>query len=71
MFSEVSEYFRKHPVYNSITHLSLGIGIGAILTYPYFTDHPVRWGAVFLIVGLFGHIFPMMGGSAPKAKKRR
>lgn len=36
----------------SIPVFIMGIGLGALLTYPIFGSHPVKWGIAFIIVGL-------------------
>ena len=50
-------YFGKHVEYNSAVNILLGIGIGALLTYPIAGAHPVRFGLVFLILGILGHVW--------------
>ncbi len=51
----IQTYFGKHPQYNSVTHVLVGIGVGFLLAYPLAGAHPVRWGAAFLIVSVFLH----------------
>jgi hypothetical protein len=51
------KYFEKHAGFNGLTHISLGVGIGALLTYPVAGVHPVRFGLVFLILGIIGHVW--------------
>jgi len=50
-------YFAKHVDFNSLTHIFIGMGIGALLTYPVFGVHPVRFGLAFLALGIAGHIW--------------
>lgn len=50
-------YFGKHIEFNSVVHILIGIGIGALLTYPVAGIHPVRFGLVFLILGILGHVW--------------
>lgn len=52
---KVNKYFAKHPWENSIAHTLLGLGAGFLLTYPLVQSHPVRWGMVFIILGLLMH----------------
>ena len=50
-------YFEKHADFNGLTHVLLGIGFGALLTYPLFDTHPVRFGLLFLVLGIGGHVW--------------
>ena len=50
-------YFERHAQYNSAVNILLGIGIGALLTYPVAGSHPVRFGLVFLTIGVLGHVW--------------
>lgn len=50
-------YFGKHVEFNSVVHILIGIGIGALLTYPVAGIHPVRFGLVFLVLGILGHVW--------------
>lgn len=52
---KMKKYFGKHVEENAAAHLLLGIGAGFLLTYPLAQQHPVRWGAVFVIAGLLVH----------------
>ncbi len=51
------KYFDKHASFNSLTHISFGVGLGALLTYPVAGVHPVRFGLVFLILGILGYVW--------------
>ncbi len=53
------KYFEKHTGFNGMVHLSLGVGIGALLTYPAAGLHPVRFALVFIVLGLLGHAWAM------------
>lgn len=59
MFREYAQrsrkYLSKHPDFNAIIHMLGGVGIGFLLTYPVAGAHPVRYGAVFLILAVIGH----------------
>ncbi len=57
---QFSAYFKKHPNFNASVHFSIGMGLGILLTYPYFGTHPVRWGASLLVLGLLGHLYPLI-----------
>lgn len=56
---KVENYFKNHPSFNSFVHLTTGIGIGILLTGPYFMPHPLRWGFFFLGLGILGHLYPL------------
>lgn len=51
------KYFGKNPRFNSYVHFLAGIGVGFLLTYPLAGQHPVRWGILFLVVSLLGHLY--------------
>ena len=61
MFKKAMKYMGAHPGYAAVFNGLLGVGIGIFLTYPYFFPHPVRWGALFLLVGLGGYLYPLVG----------
>lgn len=54
------DFFKNHVVYNAITHLVIGIGIGILVTYPLVGIHPLRWGLGFLVVGGLAHLYPLI-----------
>lgn len=60
MFKQTKAYLKAHPTYNSFIHLVLGMGIGALLVFPLFLPHQVRWGIGLIAVGLLGHLYPTM-----------
>ncbi|MEK7155128.1 MAG: hypothetical protein AAB697_03300 [Patescibacteria group bacterium] len=60
MYKKIGAYFRKHAYYNSAVHVLAGVGIGIFLTYPLVGAHPVRWGGLFLVVALLGHLYPLV-----------
>lgn len=49
-------FVKKHPVYHATLHGIGGIGAGIILA-PLAGVHPVRWGIIFLVVSLLGHLY--------------
>ncbi|MCL4397738.1 hypothetical protein M1403_01780 [Patescibacteria group bacterium] len=59
MFKRVLKYLSAHPVYNSMVHLLIGVGIGILITYPLVVTHPIRWAAVFIGLGVLGHAYPL------------
>jgi len=52
-----AKYFTKHPAFNSLVHLIGGIGIGALLAFPIFGMHIVRWRITLLVVAFIGHLY--------------
>ena len=58
---KITAYFKKFPSYNSLVHIIIGLGLGVLITYPLVGSHPVRWGLLLLVVGLAGHLYPLMG----------
>lgn len=52
------KWFSKHVWYASLIHGLAGVGIGILITNPLVGEHPVRWGAVFLGLGILGHLAP-------------
>lgn len=59
MGEKVRNYFSKNPGYNALVHLLIGLGLGAILAYPVFFPHPIRWGLLLIGLGVLGHIYPL------------
>ena len=61
MFKKYEGFFKKHSTYNATVHVLIGMGLGVLITYPFAGTHPVRVGVAFLIVGLIGHLYPILG----------
>lgn len=59
MLKKIEKYFAGHPYYNAATHLLIGVGVGILITYPLVVTHPVRWGLLFIGLGLLGHFYPL------------
>lgn len=59
---KMEDYFKKHYNYNALVHTVLGVGIGILMTYPFVGEHPLRWGAAFVLAGVLGHLYPLSGG---------
>jgi hypothetical protein len=53
-------FFGKYPLYNSLVHLTLGMGLGILITYPFVGIHPLRWAGALLVVGGLGHLYPLV-----------
>lgn len=51
-------YFKRNPAYNSLVHLTIGVGIGILLTHSVIDPHPMRWGLGLILLGVIGHIYP-------------
>lgn len=52
----MEKYFAKHVWENSAAHMFLGLGAGFVLTHPLADPHPLRWGLIFLTVGVVWHL---------------
>lgn len=59
MYKKIDNYFKNHRYYNSFMHTIFGMGLGIIMTYPYFGEHPVRWGIALMTIGALGHLYPL------------
>ena len=59
MYKKLDKYMGAHRWYNSTVHLLFGIGVGILITYPLVVTHPLRWAAVFMGLGLLGHLYPL------------
>ena len=57
---KINKYFSRHPIFNGFIHLLVGVGIGILATYPYIGEHPLRWGIGFIVIGLLGHVYPLI-----------
>lgn len=54
------KYFKKHPAYLASVHFIGGVGVGALLTYPLFSPHQVRWGLALIGLAALGHVYAWM-----------
>lgn len=43
-----------------IGSLIIGIGVGALLTYPFFGTHPVKWGLALIGIGILIALYSKM-----------
>lgn len=59
MIKKIDAYFKANPYLNAAVHVVIGIGIGILATYPLVGAHPLRWGLLFLGLGLAGHLYPV------------
>lgn len=60
MYRKIEQYLKNHVIYNSTIHVIAGIGVGMLVTYPLVGNHPVRWGIAFIVVGILGHLYPLI-----------
>jgi hypothetical protein len=51
------DYFKKHTMFHGLVHGIGGIGIGILIARPIADAHPVRYGVIFLLVALLGHLY--------------
>ncbi len=54
------KYLGAHTQFSGLVHLLFGIGIGVILTYPIAGVHPLRFGFMFLVLGILGYVWAGM-----------
>ena len=59
LYKKIHKYFSSHPMFNGFTHLLIGIGAGILVTYPLVVAHPVRWGLLFIGLGVICHLYPL------------
>lgn len=60
MCKQIKQYLSQHPYFNGGIHILVGIGVGMLLTYPLAGAHPVRWGIGFIVLGILGHLYPLV-----------
>ena len=60
MYKQIKAYFKKHPKFNDVVHVLVGMGVGILITYPLVGSHPVRWGVGLLALGVAGHLYPLV-----------
>lgn len=56
----LDHHFMKNPMYNALTHLFAGMGLGILLIHPVLGGHTVKWGFIFLGLGILGHLYPLL-----------
>lgn len=52
-----NRYFVKHPDFNGLTHIILGMGFGILFTYPVAGTHPVRYAVTFMLLAVLAHFW--------------
>lgn len=57
---QMEQYFKKHPNLNAGAHFLIGLGLGVLLTRPFFDPHPIRWGLGLIAAGLAFHLYPLL-----------
>lgn len=60
IFQRIENYFKNHTTYTAFVHILVGVGIGILLTHTAFDPHPLRWGLIFLLAGVLGHLYPLL-----------
>jgi hypothetical protein len=60
MCKKIVKYFSKHPNFNSIVSLFIGIGVGILICRPIIGSHPLRFGLFFLVLGLLGYLYSFL-----------
>jgi hypothetical protein len=56
-YKNAMKYFSKYPDQNAFVHLLAGVGFGFLLAYPVVGQHPIRWGLLFVLMAVVGHIW--------------
>ena len=58
---KMNEYFAKHPSFNSLIHVFVGLGIAWLLSLLWQGCSLISLvlGIVFLVAGIVGHIYPL------------
>jgi len=56
-YKNAMKYFSKYPDQCIFVNLLTGVGLGFMLTYPVVGVHPIRWGLLFLGMGVVGFIW--------------
>jgi len=57
---KMESYFAAHPRYNSLTHVSVGLGIAWLISLGWSCSvAALVLGIVFLVAGIVGHIYPL------------
>lgn len=51
------KYFRAHSEFSGIIYVLFGVGLGVLITYPFAGIHPVRFGFLFLALGILGYVW--------------
>ncbi len=58
---KMNEYFAKHTVCNSLTHLSTGLGIAWLVSLAWHCSTiALVLGIVFLVAGVAGYIYAQL-----------
>ncbi len=60
MLKTIENYFKSHVTFNAAVHMLAGVGLGILVTYPLVGAHPMRWGWLFLGLGIAGHLYPLL-----------
>ena len=57
---KMESYFTAHPNYNSLIHVSVGLGIAWLISLAWHCSIvALVLGIVFLVAGIVGHIYPL------------
>jgi len=55
---KIESYFAAHPTYNSLIHVSVGLGIAWLISLAWHCSTvALVLGIVFLVAGIAGHIY--------------
>ena len=57
---KIKSYFTAHPTFNSLIHVSVGLGIAWLISLAWsYTVVALVLGIVFTAIGIVGHIYPL------------
>lgn len=59
-FKKLEKYYTRHVWYAKAVYVLTGVGLGVLITYPLIGEHPLRWGTLLLVLGLFGSLYPLL-----------
>jgi len=57
---KMNKYFAEHPKYNSMVHVSVGLGIAWLISLGWsYSVVALVLGIIFIVIGIAGHIYPL------------
>ena len=58
---KINKYFSEHVNYTSMVHVCLGLGIAWLISLSWsYAVVALVLGIVFLVIGIIGHIYPLL-----------
>jgi len=57
---KINEYFTKHSFFNSLVHVSVGLGIAWLISLAWsYSVVALVLGIIFIVAGIVGHFYPL------------